>query len=64
MTYHIYAALANGAMVFDGTTNFVPRKGEEFDINGRIFTVSNVRYILREGTTYGTQVRLLLTQLS
>ena len=64
MQYNVYAALANGSMVFNGTMTYIPRKGEEIDVNGHIFMVSSVRYVLKEGASYATYVRLLLTQIS
>lgn len=63
MQYQVYATLSNGSMVFNGTMNYVPRVGEELEVNGHVFTVSNVRYVLKEGACYNTYVRLLLTQV-
>ena len=62
MNFNVRADLSTGYNVFQGTFNYVPRIGEEIEANGYIFKVVNVRYILKEGSYYGTPVRLTLEQ--
>ena len=63
MSFTVRADLRNGHNVFQGTLNFIPRVGEEIETNGYIFKVVNARYILREGSYYGTPVKLTLEQV-
>lgn len=63
MQFEIYATLSNGVMVFNGTLNYVPHKGEELEANGNVFVVESVRYILKDGISYKNYVRLQLAHI-
>lgn len=59
--FEVYAFLTNPhKTIFNGTTNWLPRIGEEMSINFDVFRVKNVRYILRNGTTGYTEVHISL----
>lgn len=60
MQFNVHATLLNGATVFQGFMNYIPRKGEEVDINGHVLSVENVRYILKDYPQAHTQVLLRL----
>ena len=44
--------------VFSGLANFVPRKGEELQINGAIFVVKYVRYLMSAGISNAQTVHI------
>ena len=46
MQFKVYAVRANGTVVFDKTLSYIPRKGEEMQIDGCVFVVENVRYVI------------------
>jgi hypothetical protein len=62
MQFDIKAILVDGSTVFCATMNYLPRKDEEIEINGFVFTVKKVRYVFEEGLRHGTKVLLLLEQ--
>ena len=64
MLFNIRGDLKNGYNVFTGTLNFLPRVGEEIEANGYVYKVLSVRYIIKEGSYYGTTVHLLLEQVN
>jgi hypothetical protein len=63
MEYHINAILTDGTSVFNGTAGWVPHKGEEIEIGACSYIVHHVRYKLKAGTAYHTDVDLLLVQI-
>lgn len=62
MQFYVKAIYTDGTMVFQGCMNYVPRIGEEIEINGYVFVVENIRYVFEEGTNQGTKVRMLLSK--
>lgn len=58
MQFDIQGILPNGSMAFSGVMHFIPRKGEEIYVNGYLYVVENVRYVLTEGTFRCCPVRL------
>ena len=63
MQYNIKACLTDGSPAFEMTTCWVPNKGDEIEVNSYIFRVDTVRYCLYEGSTYHTNVKLILTRV-
>lgn len=62
MQFCVEAIYTDETLVFRGVMNYIPRIGEEIEINGYVFVVENVRYIFEEGTNQSTKVRLLLSR--
>lgn len=46
--------------IFNATMNYLPRIGEEMSINFDVFKVTNIRYVLRNGTIGYTEVLISL----
>lgn len=63
MTYNVHGILSNGSTVFRGNLTFLPRIDEEIETGLYLFKVEKVTYIIADGTSYGTNVRLLLKQV-
>ena len=59
MEYEVQA-LMMGQEKFNGTLNFVPRVGEELQIDGWMYIVKNVRYIVRTGIHAGSRIQVIL----
>ena len=62
MQFYIEAVYTDGTIVFRSCMNYIPRIGEEIEINGYVFVVKNIRYIFEEGSNQGTKVHMLLSK--
>lgn len=54
---------ANGTYVFNMQTGYVPRQNEEIEIDGYVYVVEYVRYVLQHGDFSTQNVRLGLTRI-
>lgn len=48
--------------IFSGTAAYIPRIGEEVVVGSYIFTVMNVRHLIREGKNLIPDIQLYLKQ--
>jgi hypothetical protein len=63
MLFSIHATLPDGTTLFRGRLNYVPRTGEEIEVNGFVFVVKKVRYTFKEGTHNETYISLLVERI-
>ena len=48
--------------IFSGTMVYIPRIGEEIAVGRYIYTVMNVRHLIREGNNLTSDIQLYLKQ--
>ena len=48
--------------IFSGTMVYIPRIGEEIVVGRYIYTVTNVRHLIREGNNLTSDIQLYLKQ--
>lgn len=59
MMYDIQAVLLGGSNAFEATLPYLPRKDDEIEIGGYVFSVVKVRFII-DTKTMKTNVRLIV----
>lgn len=63
MYFNIHAFLNKDyRTIFSGTAVYIPRIGEELVVGSCVYTVKNVRHLIREGKNLTPEVQLYLEQ--
>ena len=63
MYFNIQALLdKDHTPIFSGTATYIPRIGEEIAVGRYIYTVTNVRHLIREGNNLTSDIQLYLKQ--
>ena len=63
MCFNVHAFLEKDyKTIFRGTAVYIPRIGEELVVGSCVYTVKNVRHIIREGRNLIPDIQLYLKQ--
>lgn len=61
MYFNVHAFLDKDyRTIFSGTAVYIPRIGEEVIVGSRVYTVMNVRHLIREGRNLTPDIQLYL----